>query len=339
MIFSSTKEEIINLTLLYAKDYGPYFTMSMVAFASGAGLVKFLRQLCAKSNSRLQFSWVPIVFPVLTFLILNLLSFLSIFPVSYADSLTLGLLLGILYALSRKPEASRIRLVVHLEDGKSEEILLGSVNVSIAEVKETIATVLNISPSIVNIESGKGKFFEDSSKPLLPLILGDSPAVDLFGFITAVCYVSVSDDDLSDTQEVEEDDDDTKVHRRAILTRMLPGHRPHIKYGGEINLFAKIANAANDINAFELSSIDGYGAASPVQHSSQASLAYMQEQAMALLQSSTQSYVTFVGWRDEEDDGSSVMSGRSTLYSKLESSQSGQNIKDGDCIVIGTDGK
>lgn len=328
--------------LPYLSHFGTVVS-TISTFFLGTSLIKFLRDLCAKSNNRSQFSWVPIISPMIAFFILNTLAYFEYFSQIFADFSTLGYILGILLGLSQKSNITKVRLIVQQVNGESPiELIVDNTNITIRDAKDMISKALNIAVGTVSIESGKGTYLDDDGS-LLPAISVDTSNTDLFGFNTARCYINIEDDDPSDAGNIDiDDDDDEDEHKKLLpnLTRMLPGHRPHIKYGADITLYGKIANAANDSNSFEINEVEGYGAASLAV--SQPGLAYMQEQARALMpgmQHTTAAHVTFVAWREDVADDKSMASGRSTLFNKAETSQSGQNIGNGDAIVLGTDGK
>ena len=66
---------------------------------------------------------------------------------------------------------STVKLIVQQVQGKSIDVWLDSTNVLVGEVRNVIAEKLSITPANrIAIESGKGRFIEDLSKPLFSFL-------------------------------------------------------------------------------------------------------------------------------------------------------------------------
>jgi hypothetical protein len=160
-----------------------------------------------------------------------------------------------------------VKLIVQQINGKNIDVWLDSTNGVVGEVRNIIAETLSIVPaSRVSIESGKGAFLDELSKPLFGLLDDSAITTDFFGFVTSSCYVSIKEEDLRPKVTFQDAGSDGQLLDRDRIDKKSPNPfrallRSEIKYGDSLNLTAKIDSDTQ--NFFHVNLIDKFAAAAP----------------------------------------------------------------------------
>ncbi len=317
-----------------------------LAFIAGVQFVAYLRQSCRYTKRVKRLTAAIFLTPITVFVLLNALVVFGGLDRTFADSISFGIVTGIIVKLSTKPTGEgSIKLVAQqANDGKHIDVWLDSLDVSVGEVRNKIAEALCVVPSNrVAIESGKGAYMEDYNKPFFPLIDDSSKTTDFFGFVTMLCYITVREEEKKRVTIMDEvGDDDHKDKRsnpfRAILKK------PEIKFGDAFSFLAKIAAASDPKASFNISCIDKFAAAAPM------SMQILNTSSVRMI--SWEALVSEAGAADaisDAGDGISVSSagtkqGKSPKFSFRkkkadQTSKNGKPVCNGDTVVLECGGK
>jgi hypothetical protein len=237
-----------------------------LGFFGGFRYVYFLRECCKKSSSGLK-RMIALIFvvPVCVFFFMNLIVFLGGLNRNIADSISFGFVAGVIAKLSKKPEGQgNVRLIAQNVDGASVDVWLDSLEVSIGDARNLIAAALNIHPaSRVAIESGKGSFVTDITKPLALMVDESFKRTDFFGFVTMLCFFIVREEEKRKVT-IADDNVDGELRGKRGMSFLGILHRPAIRYGDALTFIAKIAHAVDNRSNFNVTSVDKFAAAAPM---------------------------------------------------------------------------
>lgn len=234
----------------------------LIAACMGYNFVQLLRNYCKKTEKIWKLTLILFAGPITLHLMVAAFYQYGLCGKVFSDCLLFGFVAGIVLKLSSKPSGKgTVKLIVQQIDGKRNDIWLDSTDVLIGEARNMIAEALKITPpSRVSIESGKGSFLDDLSKPLFSLLDDADMTTDFFGFVTSSCYISVKEEDLrpkvsfldSDIQDRDRDKKSPNPFRGLL--------KSEIKYGDALNLTARVDSGAK---SFFVNLIDRFAAAAP----------------------------------------------------------------------------
>lgn len=234
------------------------FSMS---FGVGYFMVEKLRYVYRTINKLQLLALVPLVSPVIVFLVLHILSvYVKLVHVIIADSLSFGFLSGILVTLSTSPSGKYVmklivrRLPTKGEVSQQNDVWLESESIKVGELRSMIATAMGITPpERVLIESGKGRILDDINVDFFK-IMRDSMFMmtDFFGYRTCSCYVTViSKDELPEDGTSTALVDGVPIHKKKSGTFLsMLNTKGEAKFGVELILYAKVAAAAANVIPF-----------------------------------------------------------------------------------------
>lgn len=325
-------------------------SVGSLAFLAGYQFVTYLRQSCRYTKRVKRLTTAIFLTPITVFVLLNVFVVFLGLDRTFADSISFGIVTGIIVKLSTKPTGEgSIKLVAQqTNDGKHVDVWLDSLEVTVGEVRNKIAEALGVSPANrIAIESGKGAYMEDYNKPFFPLIDESSKTTDFFGFVTMLCYINVKEEEKKRVTIADGDNEDE--HNKTGDKRSNPFRailkKPEIRFGDSLSFLAKIAAASDPKASFNISCIDKFAAAAPL--------------SMQILNTSS---VRLISWEallsengavdavsDAGGDGVSVSSGgtkqgKSPKFSfrkkKVDqTSKHGKPVCNGDTVVLECGGK
>ncbi len=234
----------------------------MIAAFLGYHLVQRLRNHCKKTDKIWKLTLLVFAAPITLHVVMAIFYYCGLCGRVFSDTLSFGFVAGIILKLASKPSGKgTVKLIVQQINGTRTDVWLDSTELVTGEVRNLIAEALSVAPANrVSIESGKGTFLEDLSKPLFSLLDDASKTTDFFGFITTTCYVAVKEEDLrpkvtfvDEQQERDRNDKKSPNPFRALM-------RSEIKYGDMLSITAKIDS---DAKCFFINLIDQFACAAP----------------------------------------------------------------------------
>lgn len=204
------------------------------------------RTLCRHTDKISNIASSIFITPVCVFIFLRLTSSYGLCDRVVADASAFGIVLGSLAKLKTVPTGnSNIKLIVQQSNGKRIDVWLDREDILVGEARNKISEILNIVPSRVLIESGKGKFIEDMSGMLFKEVSNQSRTTDFFGFITTTCFISIKNLKEEKKLEVNKNDKLPSSYFKSLL-------KSQAKYGDSFVLSAKINLALSDKKAFHV---------------------------------------------------------------------------------------
>jgi hypothetical protein len=268
--------------MLFAWIYVYTAISCVVSVAVGWYGVNYLRSAVVRTDKSWKVTLWIFVTPVSVYLSLHFLSYAGLFDPLIADSISFGIVLGMMASLNISPKGEKTVKLVALNQltGKSVDVWLQSTNVLVGEARNKIAEVLGVTPaSRVCIESGQGQFIEVLNDPLFPIINADvesSTVMDFFGYVTASCCIFVKEEDKQQQQQIPASAStvsdytgenirllDKSSKRGSFMTQML-NMRAEAKYGDMCTVTAKSRSLnVSDSNIFQVHKIDKFVGASP----------------------------------------------------------------------------
>lgn len=254
-VVSSVRDRVVPF-LFDSRVYLWLVFVGALACAFGWYSIRFLRGYI-KSNNALKLFAAPILSAPAVYVVLNVLTACGYCDAATSDVAAFFCMIGIILKLSQTDVITAVKLiVVDVDGGSPTEVWLENTSTTVAEARNMIASTLSITPSSrICIESGKGHFLDEPSKPLLTSIITAPLEKDLYGVCTVLCYISVRDEPTPLTVE------EHKIHKKKHFIPNLMLAKNEVKYGAEMYLSGKIHNAANDAKAFDISPVELYAAA------------------------------------------------------------------------------
>jgi hypothetical protein len=224
----------------------------------GWSLVSTCRTLCRHTDKISNIASSIFITPICVFVFLRLTSSYGLCDRVVADSSAFGIVLGTLAKLKTVPTGnSTIKLIVQQFNGKRVDVWLDREDILVGEARHKISETLGIVPSRVLIESGKGKFIEDMSGILFKEVSNASRTTDFFGFITATCFISIKD--LKEEKKSELDLNKNDKLPSSYFKSLL---KSQAKYGDSFVLSAKINLTLSEKKAFHVKLNDKFVTAS-----------------------------------------------------------------------------
>jgi hypothetical protein len=322
------------------------FTVGSLAFIAGYQFVAYLRQSCRYTKRVKRLTAAIFLTPIAVFVLLNVLVVFADLDRTFADSISFGIVTGIIVKLSTKPSGEgSIKLVAQqTNEGKHTDVWLDSLEVTVGEVRNRIAEALSVVPANrIAIESGKGSYMEDFNKPFFPLIDDSSKTTDFFGFVTMLCYINVKEEEKKRVTILDDNGDDDHKDKRSNPFRAIL-KKPEIKFGEANSFLAKIAAAADPKASFNISCVEKFAAAAPM------SMQILNTSSVRMI--SWEALVNEAGGVDavsDAGDGLSVSSagtkqGKTPKFSfrqkKVDqTSKHGKPVCNGDTVVLESGGK
>ena len=303
-----------------------FFIVSFICFIFsylvGSLIVQESRKRFLRSGTKWQRTYMlsPVIITMVYFSVVHCCACLGYLYELTADALVLGVLYGVISGLSIKANFSfPIKLLIRQVGGEMMEMWFDN-DIAVIEVRKKIARKLAISPSNrILIESGKGKYLDDSSKSLLRSLIDSCITSNLLNVKICTCDIFVKPFEPDPEPEPEPGPD--QVGRpftlgKSALSILMQVNRTEVKFGVEVVLTAKIPNAANDALSFYISPVDLYAAAAPSQQ---------------------QKLIRFVKWIPENvaDNVSVAASG----YTDIQTRQSIYPILNGDSVLLECENK
>lgn len=227
----------------------------------GYGLVGILRDRCKKSDVVWKLTLIVFSSPVAVFVFFSFLSRFHLCERFVADAVSFGSVAGMLLKLVTKPNGEKtVKLVARQINGESTEVWLSSTTLSILEARVFIAQALNIPANRISIESGKGRALEDLTQPMFDHIAEAHKSTDFFGFVTAACYITVSDPVCEDESGADIEWKEKDRNRTFNPFKLLLDSRA--KYGDPFMLIGRSATS-EDAKKFHVSPMDRFAGAAP----------------------------------------------------------------------------
>lgn len=320
------------------------------AFVMGLLLVQMLRNYGKKAANVYKLTLLAFLVPILFFVALSAVSIADMCDRTISDAFTFGCFAGVVMKLM-SPAGGKGTVKVLVQQPHEQqplEVRLDSTDVTVGTVRDRIAAALKVEPKErVKIESGRGYLLEDAGKAFFETIDESHQAVDFFGFVTAACYITV---------EEKEDDDNVQVIEMVgddgVLRKKKVRHNPfaallHSKtrYGDSYHLNAKslVSRPHHDVKPFHVAQVDKFAAAAPGNAPLFSTVRFLAWSANAdVLQDVQQSEAAE---RDSMVSTVSHATSRTGLLSMFshrrpdEHSSHGRPIRNGDKIIIESDGK
>lgn len=229
---------------------------------AGYALVGILRDRCKKSDVIWKLTLIVFSAPVAVFVFFSLCAEFNLCERFVADAVSFGSVAGMLLKLVTKPSGEKtVKLIVQQVTGEKHDVWLDSTAMSIMDIRNQIAEVLEITPaSRVSIESGKGKALEDLTQPLFEHIDDARKSTDFFGFVTASCYITVAEpiteEPVAENIEWKERDRNKTFNPFKLLLDS------RAKYGDPFMIIGRSATS-DDAKKFHISSVDRFAGAAP----------------------------------------------------------------------------
>lgn len=233
----------------------------LISALMGYHFVQLLRNYCKKTEKIWRLTFILFAAPLTLHILVAICYQYGLCGKVFSDCLLFGFVAGIVLKLSSKPTGKgTVKLIVQQIDGKRNDIWLDSTNVVVGEARNIIAEALHITPANrVSIESGKGSFLDDLSKPLFSLLDDADMTTDFFGFVTSSCYISIKEEDLRPKVSFQDVDPQDRDHKKSPnpFRGLL---KSEIKYGDGLSLTARVDSGAK---SFFVNLIDKFAAAAP----------------------------------------------------------------------------
>ena len=335
--------------------YASYSQMASlcVLFLTAAGLgfvmIVKLRRKCQSFKNITTLAFIPLISPVISFVVLNILAKFGHITLMGADGFSFGFLIGIVYALSMKPKGQNThKLIVKQLNGSTSEVWLDSENMKVGDVRNIIARGLNITPaSCVCIESGKGRILEDMSGDFFAF--NNTFTSDFFGFNVSSCYITITDSPDEDIAEGSAAIKDGIViaKKRTSTFMSLLNTKGEAKFGVELTIIAKVPYASSNAAPFYINPIDMFAAAAPSQHTHMMRIVKW-DATMDKDTGVSGADGTNEDWESGSNTGSStpvrgpggkIVPATGHNESGIDLRSSGQPIRHGDIVVVECEGK
>ena len=228
----------------------------------GYALVGLLRDRCKKSEVVWKLTLIVFSAPVLVFVFFSFCAQCSLIERSIADSVSFGSVAGMLLKLVSRPTGDKvIKLIVQQVNGEKQDVWLSSSTSTVMDVRNQIAETLSITPATrVYIESGKGKSVEDMSLPFFDLIDDAHKSTDFFGFITASCYITITEPIHEETSHMDIEWKEKERNKKFNPFKLLLDSRA--KYGDPFMILGRSATS-DDAKKFHVSAVDRFAGAAP----------------------------------------------------------------------------
>lgn len=166
-----------------------------------------------------------------------------------------------LLKLVTKPSGEKtVKLIARQVNGEHTDVWLSSTTLSILEVRIHIAEAMDIPASRISIESGKGRPLEDLTHPMFDHIAEAHKSTDFFGFVTAACYITVSDPVCEDETGRDIAWKEADRNRTFNPFKLLLDSRA--KYGDPFMIIGRSATS-DDAKKFHVSPMDRFAGAAP----------------------------------------------------------------------------
>ena len=232
-----------------------------ISLFGGYGLVGALRGRCKKSDVVWKLTLIVFSSPVLVFMLFSMLSELQLCERYVADAVSFGCVAGMLLKLVTKPSGEKtVKLIVQQVNGEKHDVWLSSSTLTLLEARNHIAEAMGLAPNRISIESGKGKALEDLTQPLFDHIAKAHKSTDFFGFVTAACYITVSEEAVEDDAGKDIEWKEKDRNRTFNPFKLLLDSRA--KYGDPFMIIGRSASS-DDAKKFHVSPMDRFAGAAP----------------------------------------------------------------------------